>query len=203
MEESERIQNVTDKAKAISLLNNLHNLSPPVAKTDDSLGKVAIIEALKVSPRLQHLFLEIQGLVYSDDQKEIMQVARPIMNIHGAFRFVKILQHISEEVEWSNYPEDEINRRIFEHYKSNYPYFTFWHKEYDLEPSDFNYISTTLMSFIDAAFHKAKGAKFINAVSRVYSEDFLGKALQSQDDKKKKASFFSALNPLRRSGGSN
>lgn len=195
----DHLQNVVDKAKAYSLLQNLHNLSPPPQKDDKEDNKVAIIESLKVSPRLQNLFLELQGLVYDPDKKTIIRASRPIMNVNGAFRFVKICQHIAEEAEWSNFGEEEINSRIYEHYKNNYPYFTFWHEEYDLSPSDFNYISSTLVSFIDSAFHKGKNAKYINAVSRVYSEDFMGKIFQGQPQQKTDVKgFLSSINPFKK-----
>lgn len=195
--ETEKLQKTVDKAKTLSLLSNLHNLSPPVSQQEDYAGKVAFIEALKVSPRLQNLFLELQGMIFDPAEKKLVRISRPIMNVDGAFRFVKICQHIAEEVEWSNFHEDEINRRIYEYYRTNYPYFTFWHEEYDLDPKDFSYVSTTLMAFIDASFHKAKSGKYINATARVYSEDLLGKTLPTQDDKKR-GGILSGVNPFKR-----
>jgi hypothetical protein len=185
-----------DKAKAISLLQNLHNLTPPSTKEEDPSKQVAIIEALKVTPRLLYLFLEIRGIMWDDNKKESVQIVRPIMNLDGAYRFVKVLQHIAEETEWSNFHEDELNARILRHFENNYAYFTFWHEDYDLAPSDFNYINTTLMAFIDSSFHKAKGGKFVNLPGRVYSEDFLGKALR--EEQKKPVSFIDKLNPFKK-----
>ena len=197
MEETEKLQQTVDKAKTISLLSNIHNLAPP-NKEENIAGQVAIIEALKVSPRLQELFLEIRGMYYESQSKKLIQISRPIMNIEGAFRFVKILQHVAEETEWSNFKEEEINVRIYAHYAQNLPYFFFWHEEYELNPSDFNYISTTMMAFIDSSFHKARNAKFLNVPGRVYSEDFLGKALRMEEKKAREAGFLSQLNPFKK-----
>jgi hypothetical protein len=193
---TERLQNVVDKAKTISLLSNLHNLTLPQKTDENPAGQVAIIEALKVTPRLLDLFLEIRGVIYDQKERKLIQVSRPIMNVDGSFRFVKIIQHIAEETEFSNFHEDDINGRIYEHYKNNLPYFTFWHEEYDLDPSDFNYIATTLMSFIDASFHKSKGAKLLNVPGRVYSEDFLGRTLKAEEAKRQ--GILSQMNPFKK-----
>ena len=182
--ETEWLQKVVDKAKTIGLLDNIHNLSPPIQQREDYAGKVAIIESLKVTPRLQHLFLELQGMIWDENTKQIIKISEPIMNIKGSFKFVAEIKRISEEMEWSNFHEDEINLRIFEYYRNIFPYFTFWHEEYELSPRNFDYIGTVLMAFIDSAFHKAKGGKLLNVTGRVYSEDFLGKALQAQEEKK-------------------
>ncbi len=182
--ENEKMSNTFNKAKLLGAVSGIHNLTPPQQLNGDSEGKVAIIEALKVSPRLQEMFLEVQGLEWNDKKKELIQISRPIMNINGAFRLVKVCKRIAEEVEWAYYDEDEISARIMMYYAENYPHFTFWHKEYDLHQSDFNYVSSVLMAFIDSAFHKGKSAKFVNAISKVYNEDFLGRVLQNQKEKK-------------------
>lgn len=186
-----------EKAKALGMISNVHNLSPPKYDRDDDFGKVAIIESLKVGPRLRTMFFEFLGQEFDEETKKVIQVSSPTMNIHGAFRFVKICKRISEECEWSNFSEDEINRRTLAYYEETFPIFTIWHEEFELEPSDFGYVSAVLMSFIDGAFHKGKNAKMINAVTRVYSEDFLGKVMRDSktDDK---TSFISKLNPFRR-----
>jgi hypothetical protein len=196
--ELEKLQNTLNKAKVLSAVSGIHNLTPPQQRESSDEGKVAIIEALRVSPRLQEMFLEVQGLEYSDKKKEVVRVSRPIMNIDGAFRLVKICKRIAEEAEWSYYDDDEIKGRIMAYYSENYPHFTFWHVEYGLDPADFNYVSTVLMSFIDSAFHKAKSAKFVNAISRMYNEDFLGRVMnQGGQAKEKQPGFLAKMNPFK------
>lgn len=197
--ESEELQKKVDKAKAVGLMNGLHDITPPSSKAINESGQIAIIESLKVTPRLKDIFMELRGLMWLESENKYVQVARPIMNIDGAFRFVKILQHIAEEVEFSNFKEEELDARILAYFEQNYPYFTFWHEEYELLPSDFNFVESTMMVFIDSAFHKSKSGKYINAVARVYSEDFLAKTLGSESEKKKKSQgLFSELNPFKR-----
>lgn len=171
------LQEKVDKVKAIGLLNNIHNLSPPIAKSNDAENSIAVINSLKVTPRLIEVFLEIMGLMYIEEQKKYIQVSKPIMNLNGAFRFIKIVKHISEEIEWSNFKEDEIDARILKYFETIYPSFTFYHEDYDLDPADFAYIESTLMTFIDSSFHKSKSAKYLNVVGKTYSEDFLAKAV--------------------------
>jgi hypothetical protein len=193
----EKSQEVSEKAKALALFNNVHNLSPATSNKDEAQGQLAIIEALKVAPRLQNLFLEIRGLIYDERTKQTVQISKPIMNIDGAFRLIKIIQHIAEETEWANFPEDEIGKRIYFHFAQNFPYFTFYHEEYELDPADFSYVSTALITFIDSAFHKARNGKWINTVGKVYSEDMLGKVFNA-DKEKKSESWLQKLNVFRK-----
>jgi len=197
MENKNELQEKVDRAKAIGLLNNIHNLSPPVAKSNENDNSVAIIDSLKVTPRLIGIFMELRGLMFLPEKKQYVQVARPIMNLNGAFRFIKVIQHISEEIEWSNFKEEEIDARIMRYFSTNYPSFTFWHEEYEIDPSDFGYIESTLMTFIDSSFHKAKSAKYVNAISKIYSEDFLSKSLGDAANKNMaRESVLSKLNPF-------
>ncbi len=194
--EEDKLANTFNKAKVLGAVSGVHNLTPPQYDRELDSNKVAIIEALKVSPRLQEMFLEIQGLEYDNRKKELIQISKPIMNIDGAFRLVKICKRIAEEAEWSYYAEDEINVRILAYYSENYPHFTFWNKEYELDPKDFNYVSTVLMAFIDAAFHKGKSAKFVNAVARMYNEDFLGRVMGGAIQEKKGGFLDKLKNPF-------
>jgi len=195
MPEQDKLQEKVDRAKAIALMASVHNLTPPIQRSTESDNQVAIIDSLKVTPRLIGIFMEIRGLMFVAEKKAYIQVAKPIMNINGAFRFVKILQHIAEEIEWSNFKEEEIDGRIITYFKENFPNFTLWHEDYELDPADFNYISTTMMVFIDSSFHKSKSAKYINAVAKIYSEDFLSKAV-GNDQKEQRDSILSKLNPF-------
>jgi hypothetical protein len=195
---TQRLQNKVDTVKTLGLINQAHNLMPPQQKPDEDIGQIAIVKALEVTPRLMLLFLEIRGMEYDKDIKKIIKVADPIMNINGAYRLVKTLKHVAEETEWSNFNEEELNPRIFQHYVQIYPYFTFWHEQYDLDPSDFFYLSEVIMTFIDSAFHKAKGGKYVNVLGKTYSEDFLGRVMQIPNQKEVGEGFLNKLNPFRK-----
>lgn len=187
-----------NKSKTLGAVSGIHNLTPPNIQPAEEEQKVAIIESLKVEPRLQDLFLEIQGLEYDPKKREIVQVARPIMNKDGAYRLVKIIKTIAQEVEYSNFHETEINQHIFHLYKENWPSFTLWNDEYELDPRDFNYVSSVLLTFISSSFHKARNGKYVNAVARIYSEDFLGKVMANQGQQKKEGtSMLGAFNPFK------
>ena len=202
MEEEEtttqKLQNKVDKLKLLNLTSNIHNLTPPQKQDEDSSRDIQLVKALSVTPRIAEKFLEIRGLEYDPKQKIFIQVTEPIMNILGAYRFCKVLKNIAQEVEWASYSEEEINSRIIHFYEENIPYFTFWAEEYDLNPRDFNYIITTLQTFIDASFHKAKSGKYINTLGRTYGEDILKRALDTDTKQTKKDDgFLSKYNPFK------
>lgn len=173
---TQKLQNKVDKLKLLSLTSGIHNLTPP-PKQDDGTRDIALVKALSVFPRLVVIFLEIRGLEYDQKTKQYVQVTKQIMNATGAYRFCKVLKNIAQETEWASYSEDEINLRIIHYFEINFPYFTFRCEEFDLDPMDINYIETTLQSFIDSCFHKAKSGKFINTLARTYGEDILKRAL--------------------------
>lgn len=198
-DETQDMQNKVDRLKLMNLTNNIHSLLPPSNKNNSQENNVAFVEALNVTPRLKRLFLEIRGLEWDEHKKEYIQVTRAIMNFEGAYRFVKICQHIAEETEWSSFAEEEIPKRIIHYYEENIPYFLFWNDEYELAERDFNYIMTTLKSFIDSSFHKAKAGKFINSLSRIYDEGTIRKALETPESRsnKKEEGFLARYNPFR------
>jgi hypothetical protein len=193
------LQDKVDKLKLLNLTSNIHNLTPPQSEDNDNSKEIALVTALSVSPRLVEIFFEVRGLEYSPQEKRYIQVTRPIMNFEGAYRFVKVLKNIAQETEWASFAEDEINSRIIHYFEENYPYFTFHAKMYDLDESDFNYVATTLQSFIDSCFHKSKSGKYINTLGRTYDEGVLRKALETGDNmvNRKDGGFLGKLNPFR------
>jgi len=196
---TQKLQNKVDKLKLLNLTSNIHNLTPPPQRPEDDSGReIALIKGLSVAPRIAAIFLEIRGLEYDEKTKMFVQVTEPIMNISGAYRFCKILKNLASETEWASYSEEEIPSRIIHYFEENIPYFTFWHEEYDLAERDFNYVITTLQSFIDSCFHKSKSGKYINTLGRTYGEDVLKKALETDNVKvRKDEGFLSKYNPFK------
>lgn len=193
---TQQLQNRVDKLKLLNLTDNIKNLIPPQSKPDDSSRDIALVSVLSVSPRIKEKFLEIRGLEYDEVSKSLIQITEPIMNILGAYRFCKILK-LAEEVEWSSYPEEEINKRIIHFFEENIPYFLFWAEEYDLAPRDFGYVITTLQIFIDTSFHKSRSGKYINTLGRTYGEDVLKRALDVDAPRKQDENFLQKVNPFR------
>jgi len=198
---TQQMQEKVDKLKTLNLVSNFHNLTPPKNDNLDSSREISLVTALKVAPRIREIFLEIRGLELDEQGKEYLQVTRPIMNFEGAYRFVKILKNIAQETEWASFSEDEITRRIIHYFEVNYPNFTFYCDQYELNESDFNYIESTLQSFIDSSFHKAKSGKYINTLGRTYDEGVLKKALETSGDQRqnnsRRENGLSKMNPLK------
>jgi hypothetical protein len=196
---TQKLQNKVDKLKLLNLTSNIHNLTPPQKSEDDPTRDIQLVKALSVIPRIAMIFLEIRGLEYDVKTKQYVQVTEPIMNVLGAYRFCKVLKNIAQETEWASFSEDEINSRIIHHFEENIPYFLFWAEDYELNPRDFNYVISTLQSFIDSCFHKAKSGKYINTLGRTYGEDILKKALDTEGNisKKKEGGFLEKYNPFK------
>jgi len=182
-EEENPLQKVVDKVKTISLVNNAHNLTPP-QRQDDRGNDIQIIQALQSKPRILEIILQVRGQCIGANGKPF-QIRKPIMNDEGAAKFMFMLINIASETEYATYTEDEIPPRVVLYIEQIYPRFTLWHKDYDLDQRDFDYIYTTLLSFIDSCFHKAKNGHFSRILTKTYSEDLLGKAVKDNEQKQK------------------
>ena len=184
---TQKLQNRVDKLKTLATLQGIHNLSPPVPKDVNPQNEIQIVKALEVTPRLLELFMEARGMSWNPKTKQVDQISRPYLNVDGAWRLVQICKKIAQEAEWGNFPEDNIPDYIIHFFNINFPYFTFWHEQYDLDPSDFNFVETTLQMFILASFYKGKGGKYINMVGKTYSEKLLDKAISDGEQKRGKS----------------
>jgi len=182
-EEQNRLQKVVDKVKTLSLVNNAHNLTPP-NRQDDRANDIQIIQALQSKPRIAEIILQVRGQMMGANGK-LIQLRSPIMNDEGAAKLMFVLLNISSETEYATYGEEEIPPRIILYIEQIFPRFTFWHKDYDLDPKNFDYIYTTLLSFIDSCFHKSKNGYFGRILTKTYSEDLLGRAIKDDEQKKK------------------
>lgn len=194
---TQHLQNTVDKAKTLSTMNNIHHLSPPTKKDDNEHDQIAIIKSLSSDPRVQGVYFEAQGLAMVPGQKDPVKISEPIMNREGAMKLFLIIRRIAQEAEWGNFHEDDIPKYMDHFFRQNYPYFTFWHTEYELDPRNFNYVETTIQMFLLGSFSKGKGGKYINVVGKTYSEDFLGKVFPDEKSKRREG-ILDRLNPLRR-----
>ena len=176
------LQKKVDKIKTISLISNSH-LTPPQQQIDNGRD-IMIIQALQSKPRLMEIVLQVRGQVMGSNGKPI-QVRQPIMNDAGAAKLMFMLMNISSETEYATYAEEEIGPRVVIYLEQIFPRFTFWHNDYDLDPKNFDYVYTTLLSFIDSCFHKSKNGHFARILTKTYSEDLLGKAVKDSEVKAK------------------
>jgi len=196
---TQQLQNIIDKTKTANLLQNMHNLTPPNKIAEVQFDQVAIIRTLESAPRLREIFLEARGLTWDEKKKTIVQITSPMMNILGAWKLVAICKKIAMEAEFGNFKEEDIPSYMIHFFNVEFPHFTFYHEVYDIDPQDFDYISTTIQMFLLGAFSKGKGGKYINLLGKTYSEDFMGKVLRG--DKKKEEGFLDKINPLKKMMG--
>ena len=194
---TQELQNKVDRVKALSMINNVHNLSPPIQKNEVEDKEIAIVQALQSKPRLAQLYYKARGLVYDQEKRTYVQIRKPYMNVEGSYLLVDCCSLIAEEGEWSNFDQDYVGAYIDHFYEENLPYFTFWCDEYDLNPKDFPFIMNALKMFALSTFNKAKSGKYINAVTRTYSEGFLDKALNPQQQQKQEG-FWAKSNPFKK-----
>jgi hypothetical protein len=195
-EETEKLQGIVDKAKTYSLLNNIHNLTPPKQQQDEEVN-IELIKALDSHPKIQEIYLEAQGMIYDKKQKEAIQINNPYMNSHGARKLVSILLKFSQ-ADWSNISEEYIGPYQDHFFRETYPHFTFWYDVYDLKPKDFDYVKVTLQMFLLSSFSKGKSGKMLNLLGRTYSEDSIQRIMGGQfQQSKKKEGFLEKHNPFK------
>jgi len=199
VDETQELQNKVDRIKTLSLLNNAHNLTPPktVQQSDDN--QIALIKALDSYPRIQEIYLEAQGLMWSEKEKKAVKIGEAYMNKEGANKLVSELKKIIL-ADWSNFPEEMIPKMLDSFYREIYPKFTIWHEYYELEPRDFEYVSITIKMFILSSFYKGKGGKLLNVLGRTYSEDLLGRVMNvnKENQNVRKEGFLDKLNPFKK-----
>lgn len=191
---TQHLQNVVDTVKTVQLLQNQHSLTPPQLKQEDNGREIAIIEGLKTKREdMLKLYLEARGL--EEERGVYVQKNHPYLNIRGALKFVQIIFHIVEPTEFSNFHEDEIPARLVHCYERDITEMKINQEKYELETCDFNWIDSIYQSAIDAAYHKAKGGKFINVVGKTYDEKGMFSLLNPQQ-KKENLSFVDRLGNL-------
>lgn len=199
------ITETVNKLKTISLADNIHKLTPPQNLMQNTGSGIEIVEALKADPIIEEVQLELMGLMYDSLQKQYIPYRKPVMNQLGIGNFIQVIKVIAKTIEFSSLSERDIPKFAMFNFKENYPYFTIYFKEYELDRKDFNLIATILMNFIISSFYKAKGAGHRNVVRGTYSEDMLGRITRGDEsDKQKKPGFLGRMargfmNPMRRS----
>lgn len=189
-----------ENVKNLSMFQNLHNLTPPLA-SEEERGSVTIVNALKGEQHIIKSIMQLKGYMLNPLNGNWEVYRNPVMNELGIGNFIAVTSNIAETIEYSSIHEDDIPKFVIHFFKINYPYFTIYYEEYGLSKSDFNLVSSVLFAFILSAFSKAKGGKFVNVVGRTFSEDVLGKLVSNQNNEKKPSGFMSVLaklNPMKK-----
>lgn len=193
------VQQKTDKLKTLSLLNNIHNIAPPIRDNSDNVS-VNIVKALQGEQFVLKTIMQLKGMMFEPLKKEWIPYRSPVMNEEGIGNFIYTISNIAETIEYSYIEKDDVGRFAAYLFRINYPYFTVYFNEYDLNKRDFNLIATLLFNFIISSLSKAKGGGHRNVVRGTYSEDVLGQALRTDEIKKRGlfANGLAGLNPFAR-----
>lgn len=197
--EDDEIKKNVEKLKTLSLADNIHKLTPQT-RAEEPNQAIAIVEALKVDKLIMKLQIELQGKMYDHLQKKWINYRTPIMNSLGIGNLIMTVQSIAETIEFAYFDKDDIPKYAKFLFRMNYPYFTVYHLEYDLDRKDFNLIGSILFSYIISALMKSKGAGHRNVVRGTYSEDLLGRLTKNNQQEKGGIGLGGLLkNPLKRS----
>ena len=200
----DKILTKAEQLKGMSLLRNIHKITPQMLQDQDK-DQVAIIKALGSSKIVEAQFLKLKGYYYNPLTREYESYRNPVMNERGLGNFISIISDINENIEFSSLDKKEIPKIANLLFRSNYPYFTIYHEDYELDKSDFNLIATALLTSILGALNKAKGAGHRNVVRGTYSEDLLGRYVEVGADGKEKSKSgkvdLSKLNPFKKARG--
>lgn len=197
--DAEQIEQRANNLKTVALANSIHNLTPPARAGESDQRDVAIVSALRVKNYIDETILQLKGFMYDPLKEDWVEYRNPIMNAAGIGNFIQALTNIGSTIEYSNFREEEIPKFVVFLFDSNYPYFTIYYQDYNLDKRDFNIIKTLLFNFILTSLFKAKGAGHRNVVRGTYSEDLLGRVINT--DRKSEGGILSAigkLNPLRK-----
>lgn len=195
------VENSVEKLKAMQFMGNIHKLTPKIETGQGNEG-VAIIDALKSDLLIEETVLDLKGYTYDPIEKKYIQYRSPVMNTLGIGNFKSSISIISKTIEFSSFDKDQIPGIALYLFKMNWPYFTIYHTDYDLDKKDFNLVADALFSFIISSLHKAKGAGHRNVIRGTYSEGLLGRF--SKDDPIKKDNRLGGLakfNPFKKSKG--
>lgn len=195
----------TKALKELSLVRNIHNLNPNIQTNSDSEG-INIVNALKSNPLLQETLLQLEGFFFDPSIRKYVKYRSPVMNELGRGNFIQDISTIAQNIEFSSFKEGEIPKLVSHLFKMNYPFYTIYSEEYELDRKDFNLVATILFTFILASFKKAQGSGHRNVIRGTYSEDLLGKYVPvgfpgSQAQPPQKTSALSFLNPFRKAKG--
>lgn len=168
---------------------------------EEYYNQVSIIRGLSTENSLERIQLKLRGYAFDYFKKQWIKSRKPIMNELGIGNFMGCLQGVADIVNFSYFESKDIPKLALLFFSDNYPYYLVYHKEFDLDPKDFNVIKTILQFWALSVLNNAKNAGHRNVVRGTLSEGILARALGNEPEKKKKGLF----SFLRRdkSGGNN
>jgi len=167
-------------------------LTPP-DNQQEYFNQVSIIKGLSTENDLAKIQLRLRGYSYDFLKGGWYQERKPILNAKGRGNFMATLQAIGDIANFSNYDEKDIPKLALMFFEENYPNYLVYHKDFELEPKDFNVIKTILQFWALSVLKNAKSAGHRNVVRGTLSENVLARALGTPETKKEKRRLFGFL----------
>jgi hypothetical protein len=167
-------------------------VSPP-ENQQEFYNQVSIIKGLSVENDLIKIELRLRGYTFDFFKNGWLQTRRPILNANGRGNFMSALQAIGDIANFSNYDEKEIPKLALMFFEENYPNYLVYHKEFGLDPKDYNVIRTILQFWALSVLKNAKSAGHRNVVRGTLSEGILARALGNGEQPKEKKRLFGFL----------
>lgn len=180
-------QQVTNTQAINSPIERLRQVSTPKPLSDEPEGiEVGIIKGLSVDKLLEKNFRMLNGEYYDFIQHKWVSSGKPRINQSGMVNLNLILNGVADSIQFSRFEKDDLEKFIYHFFRMNYPNFIVYHKEFGLEPCDFNIIKTILFFFPLATFHAGWNAGHRNTARGVASENIQAKAIGLTQDMNKK-----------------
>lgn len=163
--------------------------------TNDNHGtEIEIIKGLSAENTLERIQRKLQGQIYNYETRKWEEHRPAVMNELGIGNIMSVLQALSDNANFSHYKEKEIPKLAEFFFRTNYPTFTVYHKEFDLDSKDFNIIRTTLLFYALSTFKNALNAGHRNTVRGTLSEDVFKRAMAtSNKEEAEKTGFIKGL----------
>jgi len=156
----------------------------------DRIGsEIEIIRGLSAENTLERMEKRLTGKKYDYSKKKWVDYRTPVMNELGIGNFMATCQSLSDNANFSNYKEKEINRYVELFFRQNYPTFTVYHQEFELSPKDFNIIKSCLLFYSLSILKNALNAGHRNAVRGTLSESVFLRAMATSNKEEKKEGF--------------
>lgn len=156
---------------------------------EEMFNSVSIIKGLSTFNDLTKIELRLRGYTYDPFKNYWKRIRSPIMNEVGIGNFMATLQGIGDIVNFSYYEKQDIPKLANLFFRTNYPQFVVYAKEFELRKLDLNIIKTILEFWCLSVLNNAKNAGHRNVVRGTLSEGILARALGTEQDKKKKSLF--------------
>ena len=166
------------------------SLVTPAESNDEKAQQITIIKGLSTDNDQMRIELALRGYTFNQFKKEWIRIRKPVMNDYGIGNFMGVLSGMGDLTNFSHYKESDINKLVCLFFEDNYPTFTIYSQDFELDPKDFNVIKTILRFYPLSVLNNAKNAGHRNVVRGTLSEALLQRAFGTGEPGKKGGGFF-------------